>query len=183
MPRRKKRSGSDPDGRVAIVVTRGDCKAILEFVANRSRLSSATVRRLRTPLHSKTQRHMAMRHGEIAVVYVDHRHDDVVAATEAESDTEPLVAVVRNAAAVFRDRDTCGSSGPFAAADLRSRAVRRGQGSGPGSSWQGGAWRASGIGQTEMTRYREARPHHDYGRGCTRPDATRTRQIRHCQLG
>ena len=61
---------------------------------------------------------MAMRHGEIAVVYVDHRHDDVVAATEAESDTEPLVAVVRNAAAVFRDRDTRASSGPFAAADI-----------------------------------------------------------------
>jgi hypothetical protein len=99
---------SRPDGRVAVALTRLDCFAILEYVAGKSGLPDATVRRLRTPLLSTAARRRAVRsargdraesgRSDVALVYLDCSHDEVVAATRDKADKQPLVDVVRAAA-------------------------------------------------------------------------------------
>jgi hypothetical protein len=115
----RKKKGYEPDGRVAIVVTRADCRAILGFVATGEAIPKATRRRLSEPLLTKTARHRAsFRTGhQAALIFVADRHPDVLEAIRGGS-TEILVEVVKTAADQFKVRDSRGMSGPLPAGDV-----------------------------------------------------------------
>jgi predicted DNA-binding protein (UPF0251 family) len=153
-PKKKGKSKSPagrPDGRVAVALTRLDCFGILEYLAGKAGLPDATVRRLRTPLLSIAARRRAVRsarrtgggagQSDVALVYLDGSHDELVAATRVQSDKQPLRDVVRAAAEILRrsrSGDRRGArghrvvSGPFPAANVSSTPfhTRRGARSG-----------------------------------------------------